>query len=377
MLDTVEKFLWSQTEDSLDLQAGILCSATAEEGIVTYSVESAHSIPAAPFNGAQRGALTDVLNDCCKVGLEFHEHAVGNWALSNVVPRIDKKLHRVTVVVFTSVMIGENKYYFLGFPRNNARHKREASAKGAAKAIAEVVDTRKLHVKIQDRLKGTELYVKEVGHDFAVSIQAIISKLSYIELGNLNTEGIKAKAAEASLEVRNAYAIAEGLGVAMDPNYKIGNLKQVVLTKLLSEIAVDFETEARERNIVIRVDDTKGLKISCDRLPFKLAIANLVKNAIKYCNADTDVEVGGYLDNDRILIYVKNYGIGLPSGEECKKIWDFGFRTARARKLNINGSGIGLYSCKKITIAHGGQVWYDDHKNGATTFWVGVPIRSR
>jgi len=109
-----------------------------------------------------------------------------------------------------------------------------------------------------------------------------------------------------------------------------------------------------------------------DRLPLKLAIVNIVKNAIKYAYSDSDVEIGFRSENDRIILFARNRGIGLPSGRERKKIWDFGFRCARARKINVNGSGIGLFSCKKIILSHGGQVWEDDNR-GITTFHIALP----
>ena len=334
---------------------------------------SSFGIPAAPLNGAENPALVDVVKECHGVG-GFHEHAIGKWALGNILPRLATGLHRSSVAVFAPAKVDGNNFCLLGFPRNNARHKKKATAEGVAKALSDIANARLSFEKINQRLTGIELYTKEVGHDFAGSIQAVLAKLTYIEMGSLNEAGVKRKAQEATAEVRNAYAVAESLGVAVDNDYRVSNPSQFSLADLLAEITREYEAEAKEKNIVLRLGAVRtALRVYGDRLPFKLAIANLVKNAIKYSHPDTDVDLSVRVESDRVVILVQNKGIGLPLGEDRKKIWDFGFRCTRAKRLNVNGSGIGLHSCRKVIVAHGGQAWVEDRRNGETTFFASVP----
>lgn len=371
MLEAAEKIVWHQVSNSLELQAGILVAIPEFPDLRQCIAVSSHVIPTAPLNGAESDALGNVVGECYKVGT-FHEHAIGNWALGNILPRLATGLQKSTLAVFAPIAIEGSHYCLLGFPKHNTRHNRKESAIGSAKALAEIAACRHSFAQIRERLSGIELYTKEVGHDFAGSIHAVLGKLTYIEEGNLTDAGMKRKANEAATEVRNAYAVAEGLGVAVDPDYAIGSSASFRVADLLAEIAREYEAEAKEKNIVIRVGEVKGAQIYGDKLPFKLAIANLVKNAIKYSHNDTDVFLGIRSETDRLVIMVQNKGIGLPTGDERKRIWDFGYRSERAKKLNVNGSGIGLHSCKKIVVAHGGQVWDEDYKDG-TTFYATVP----
>jgi len=373
MLDSTEKVIWAQAAERLEIQAGICCQINEPEVKSDFyaQVESAFNIPIAPLNGVQNSALIDVILDCLKVP-QTHEHNIDRWALSNVIRRLNGDLHRSAIVMFSTALVGDKKYCFLGFPQNNKRTGQFSAAEGVCKTLAEIAFSKSNDRTLKDRLNVMELYVREVGHDLAGSIQAIVAKMAYISRGNLSDSAMRTKATEAWLEVRNAHAIAECLGIAVDPDYAIGNSSSFPLDALLAEIAQDYEAEAKENNIKIKVADTRGVSLWGDRLPLKLAIVNIVKNAIKYAYSDSDVEIGFRSENDRIILFARNRGIGLPSGRERKKIWDFGFRCARARKINVNGSGIGLFSCKKIILSHGGQVWEDDNR-GITTFHIALP----
>jgi signal transduction histidine kinase len=58
-----------------------------------------------------------------------------------------------------------------------------------------------------------------------------------------------------------------------------------------------------------------------------------------------------------------------------KQIWDFGYRGKLAKELHVNGSGIGLYTVKKIVSAHLG--WTDaESRDGTTEFFIHLPKKA-
>jgi signal transduction histidine kinase len=78
---------------------------------------------------------------------------------------------------------------------------------------------------------------------------------------------------------------------------------------------------------------------------------------------------------DDILIRVTNKGHPLPDEPERKQIWDFGYRGKAAIEKHVNGSGIGLFTAKKIVTAHLG--WTNaDSKGGHTEFFIHLPKRA-
>jgi signal transduction histidine kinase len=78
-------------------------------------------------------------------------------------------------------------------------------------------------------------------------------------------------------------------------------------------------------------------------------------NAIKYARGSSYVTVAASQTQTEAYIRVTDLGIPLRKEEE-ENIWDFGFRGQDALERHVNGSGIGLYTVKKIIKAHGGIV---------------------
>lgn len=372
MLESTELVIWDMAQNRLDLQAGLCCRYFSEDDQIFVDVQSAFGVPIAPLNGTQNIDVVNVVRECLKVP-KSHEHNIDNWALSNILKKLNGRLHKASVVIFSSILINNEKFCFLGFPLNNKRRNEFQITDGICKTLAELAYARCRIVTLEDRLNTMSLYIREVGHDLAGSIQAIVAKMAYIARGRLNEAAMKMKANEAWLEVQNAHAIAECLGIAVDPEYVLGNSECVSVEEILREIDKEHEVDLKKNNIAIKIGDTFSIKINVVRLHFKLAIANMVKNAVKYASPDTVIEINTKREDDRIVVSVKNTGIGLPAGEERLKIWDFGYRCERAKKLNVNGSGIGLFTCKKVILQHGGQVWEKEEK-GITTFFASLPL---
>jgi len=69
----------------------------------------------------------------------------------------------------------------------------------------------------------------------------------------------------------------------------------------------------------------------------------------------------------------------LEEEEEELHMWEFGFRGKRALELHVNGSGIGLYTVKKIVLAHGGRYWCTVAREAenVVTFLFAIPTRGR
>jgi signal transduction histidine kinase len=112
-----------------------------------------------------------------------------------------------------------------------------------------------------------------------------------------------------------------------------------------------------------------------DRAGIEQVIGQLVSNAIKYSHGGHEVFVSVTERKDDIVIHVVNFGIELPTGPEAKLIWDFGFRGTIAKDMHVNGSGIGLFTVKKVITAHRG--WVEaNHEKPATHFYIHLPTKA-
>lgn len=49
-------------------------------------------------------------------------------------------------------------------------------------------------------------------------------------------------------------------------------------------------------------------------------------------------------------------------------------RADNARTAGITGSGLGLYLCRELVTAHGGQLWFQSTEGKGSTFFLALPL---
>jgi signal transduction histidine kinase len=100
-------------------------------------------------------------------------------------------------------------------------------------------------------------------------------------------------------------------------------------------------------------------------------LANILENAIKYCDNHGTLEITAMDKHNGVAITIKDSGPGIPM-EDKDKIFDKFYRSDAAVKGKKRGSGLGLAIVKSIIEAHGGSVWCEsDIGKGMTIgFWL-------
>jgi signal transduction histidine kinase len=102
--------------------------------------------------------------------------------------------------------------------------------------------------------------------------------------------------------------------------------------------------------------------VLADRDALKMAVKNLVLNAVKYGHGGpVRVSASGGFD---VAIAVEDEGPGIPE-EERRRIFEPFFRGRHAQENEIEGSGIGLNIVKQVVKSHGGRVRVAASERGA------------
>lgn len=130
---------------------------------------------------------------------------------------------------------------------------------------------------------------------------------------------------------------------------------------------------ADAKAIRIAWDGASGLSIRADRELLEYAVYNLLTNAIKYSPRESAVRIAARRDNAAVQISVADQGIGM-SKDEVKRLFQKFYRTERAEKSGIQGTGIGLSIVKEIITLHGGSITVESAPEQGSTFTVTLPM---
>ncbi|NQU80645.1 MAG: HAMP domain-containing histidine kinase [Bacteroidetes bacterium] len=100
---------------------------------------------------------------------------------------------------------------------------------------------------------------------------------------------------------------------------------------------------------------------------------NILDNAIKYTPSDGKVEVIANIDYKKILVEIKDTGVGIPE-DDIHHVFDEFYRAENARIIEKEGTGLGLAITKKIIETYGGNILVESKVNEGTKFTIILPV---
>jgi len=145
----------------------------------------------------------------------------------------------------------------------------------------------------------------------------------------------------------------------------------VSLEQLVKEALSEVQQETDGRKIDWRIGALPNLY--GDRSMLRLALVNLVSNAVKFSRKRPQAEIEiGCTDGkqDEIVVFIKDNGVGFDM-KYVNKL--FGVFQRLHRTEEFEGTGIGLATVQRIIHRHGGRIWAEGLVDKGATFYFSVP----
>lgn len=145
------------------------------------------------------------------------------------------------------------------------------------------------------------------------------------------------------------------------------------MSELVSDVIGSMQTVIDKRPIDIDAKEQQRTS-ALDRRLIKLALKQLIDNALKYSDPKTPLSIRVYDTDGTVAVEITNHGQAI-SAEEKSRIFDRFYRGPAVRK-KIPGSGLGLTIAQSIVRAHQGDLTVIS-RAGATTFRMTLPAQIR
>ena len=156
----------------------------------------------------------------------------------------------------------------------------------------------------------------------------------------------------------------------------LGDAAPVDIDEIVRTAAGRAREACQARRINFSIAGDKGLRVIGDRHQLRVALSNLVENAISYSDPGARVAVtvrGVDEDGDRwVDIAVTDNGIGIGE-EDQKRIFERFYRVDYARSRENGGTGLGLSIVKHVAVAHGGGIRLWSRPGRGSTFTMRLP----
>jgi signal transduction histidine kinase len=108
----------------------------------------------------------------------------------------------------------------------------------------------------------------------------------------------------------------------------------------------------------VSVDVDPELMVTGDKGRVHQVLLNLLTNALRYSPADSPIKITGRSEGQVVRLAIRDYGAGIPS-ELQKHLFERFVRLERDMNSTVRGAGLGLYLCKQLIEAMGGQIWVE------------------
>lgn len=151
--------------------------------------------------------------------------------------------------------------------------------------------------------------------------------------------------------------------------------QMVDLEDLLEEGIRKVKVKAIKKDLKfeLKIENTLPLIFS-DGARIEQILLNLVENAIKYTETG-EIIVSAELQNQFILIKVKDTGIGIPE-EDLPFIFDRFHRVEKSRSRELGGTGLGLAIVKELVKLLEGSVTVTSRYGEGTEFCISLPLKT-
>jgi PAS domain S-box-containing protein len=342
-------------------------------------------LDAAPVGMAtlnSNGQFTSVNNAMCELTGYSQKVMTDRFNLAQIIPEEDVKLMRDIVTKFTES--GSNEVYRGEHP---ILHKDGGQRwglfnitwtfdknEGAYVFIAQVND-------ITDQKKIDEIkneFVSTVSHELRTPLTSIKGALGLIEMSARDT--MPASALRLIEIARNnadrlTTIVNDILDLEKISSGKIEfDLSPMSLNEVISSAVQEMMPFAVTHNtkLVMDLPDT-DINVTADWSRMMQVLANLTSNACKYSTEGTDVTIKAETIGDMAIVYVQNFGPGVPENFKNRIFQAFSQADGSDTRAK-GGTGLGLNITRQIVWRQGGNIGFESKPSGTTVFWFTCPL---
>lgn len=223
-----------------------------------------------------------------------------------------------------------------------------------------------LFERLRDQISQISQFTDNASHQLMNPLTAVKSELEYILKKDRSEAEYRESLEMLNIQTNKMISIVKTLLQISKTGIQADTIKELVdIPKILNEIVSNDKSER------LKFSAGNSVYVKGDKELLKIAIENLIENALKYSDEDVNIEVkkdGAYVNLNFI-----DRGIGIPDSEK-ENIFSRFYRSSNAENKGIQGYGLGLnLSMHIITNMNGKITVANNHPHGAI-FTIKLPL---
>jgi PAS domain S-box-containing protein len=225
-----------------------------------------------------------------------------------------------------------------------------------------------------DRMKNE--FVSIVSHELRTPLTSVRGSLGLLAAGLLGNVGDKAKRM-LQIGINNTDRLVRLINDILDierlESGKVSLERKPVSAEQILRQSIDTMRGMAEKSQVNLVRQPFDAAIYADADRIVQTLTNLIGNAIKFSQAGSTVELGGFSNSRQATLYVRDHGRGIPP-EKHSMIFERFMQADASDAREKGGTGLGLAICRTIVEQHGGHIWVESTPGVGSVFYFTLPL---
>ncbi|MBC7914157.1 MAG: PAS domain-containing sensor histidine kinase [Pyrinomonadaceae bacterium] len=149
------------------------------------------------------------------------------------------------------------------------------------------------------------------------------------------------------------------------------NFTEFNFADLLQESIDAIQANSLQHTILL--ESEVNINYTGDRFRIEQVISNILNNAIKYSPHADKVLVKSSIQDENIVVEIRDFGIGIHE-DNLSKIFNRFYRVDNTA-MKFQGLGLGLFICSEIIKRHRGSFWIESEIDEGSTFHFLLPMQ--
>jgi len=150
--------------------------------------------------------------------------------------------------------------------------------------------------------------------------------------------------------------------------------ENIELVQYVKKVFETLNENAAAKNLNLHNEIEENITVFADGKMLLSILQNIVSNSIKHTPEGGKITVSGIRNEDKIIVEVKDTGIGMSKAIKDKLFTPQMVSLSNARKEN-KGAGIGLLLVKGFLEKNGGEIWAESIEGEGSSFYFTLPAK--
>lgn len=248
---------------------------------------------------------------------------------------------------------------------------------GVAAAAFDTTKTKELENELKKLNIDKDRFIKILAHDLKNPFNSLLgfSDLLIENLHEFDKENIEKQLKIINRTIHKTFQLLED--ILEWTNSKAGNLPFkpgiIKLNEICNEQIEQIKYQAYSKKIAIKYFESEQIRVRADVNMLKAILRNLIRNAVKFTNADGLINIYAEKAEKNVIITVSDNGIGIMQ-EDITKLWNISDRLINEGTAGETGTGFGLLLCKEFVERHNGKIWVESEFGKGSDFKFSLPL---